>query len=164
MSEPRPRHVLVVCTANICRSPMAEVLLEAEGRRQGRPIKARSGGVMGLIGRPADPKAVKAVGEIGLDLTAHRSKGVDDEDIAWADHVLVMELRHQMELHQRLPQSEGKVLMLGPFAGLHEVADPVGGWIFKFRKSRDQLQRAVQRFVQQMPPDAVEPQEPVSAG
>ncbi len=154
MTDPSPRTVLAVCTANICRSPMAEVLLEAEGRRQGRPIVARSGGVMGLIGRPADPKSVKAVAELGLDLSAHRSSGITEEDVDWADYIVVMELRHQMELHRRFPRSEGKVLLLGPFGGQHEIADPVGGWFYKFKRSRDEIQRCVARFVAQMPPPA----------
>lgn len=152
MTSPAPRRVLAVCTANICRSPMAEVLLEAEGRRQGRPIEARSGGVLGLIGRPADPKSVKAVAELGLDLSGHRSSGITDEVVAWADYIVVMELRHQMELHRRFPQSEGKVLLLGPFGGQHEIADPVGGWYYKFKRSRAELQRCIARFVAQMPP------------
>lgn len=156
MTDPDPRRVLAVCTANICRSPMAEVLLVAEGRRQRRPIEARSGGVLGFIGRPADPKSVKAVSEIGLDLSAHQSRGISAEDVAWSEYILVMELRHQMELHRRFPESEGKVLLLGTFGGQHEIGDPVGGWIFKFRRSRDEIQRCVRRFVEGMPARATD--------
>ena len=153
----QPVHILVVCTANICRSPMAEVLLRAEGRRQRRAVEVRSGGIMGLIGRPADPKAVKAVGQLGLDLQAHRSKGISEDDVAWADHILVMELRHMTALHQRIPSAEGKVLLLGTFGGGHEVSDPIGGWFFRFKRTRDLLQRCCARFVEQMPAPPAEP-------
>ena len=99
MSTEAPRHVLVVCTANSCRSPMAEGPLKAAADCRGRPVAVKSGGVMELIGRPADPKAVKVCKELDIDLRAHRSQGIDAATVAWADHILVMELRHQIELH-----------------------------------------------------------------
>lgn len=151
MSPEAPRHVLVVCTANICRSPMAEGLLKAAADRRGRPVAVKSGGVMGLIGRPADPKAVKVCKELDIDLSAHRSQGIDAATVAWADFILVMELRHQIELHRRFPESEGKVMLLGNFGGMHEIDDPVGGWTFRFRRSRDRLQRCVEAFLDQLP-------------
>lgn len=147
----RPTRVLVVCTANICRSPMAEVLLKAEGRRQRKPLEVRSGGTLNLVGRPAADNSVRAMEEMGLPLDQHRSKGIAEEDIAWADHILVMELRHQRDLHVRFPQSEGKVLLMGTFGGAHEVDDPVNRWMFRFRRTARLLQRAAERFVAQLP-------------
>ena len=107
---------------------------------------------MGLIDRQADPLAIKVMGEIGIDIAPHRSGGITDELAEWADHILVMELRHQMELHRRHPATEGKVLMLGSFGGMHEVSDPIGGWRWKFRRSRDDLLRCVLGFMDRLPP------------
>lgn len=147
----RPTRLLVVCTANICRSPMAEALLKHEGRRQDKALELRSGGTLNLIGRPAADNSVRAMEEIGLPLDHHRSKGIGREDIAWADHILVMELRHQRDLHTRFPDSEGKVLLFGTFGGAHEVSDPVNRWMFRFRRTRALLQRSAERFVAQLP-------------
>ena len=146
----RPTRVLVVCTANICRSPMAEALLKAEGRRQKKALELRSGGTLNLVGRPAAANSVRAMEEIGLPLDQHRSKGIQAQDVAWADHILVMELRHQRDLHARFPDSEGKVLLFGTFGGSHEVDDPVNRWMFRFRRTRSLLQRAAERFVAQL--------------
>ena len=88
------------------------------GQKRGWPIDVRSGGIMGLIDRQADPLAIKVMGEIGIDIAPHKSGGITDELAEWADHILVMELRHQMELHRRHPAAEGKVLMLGSFGGM----------------------------------------------
>ena len=152
MSESRPHRLLFVCTANICRSPMAEGLARDYARRRGWPVEVRSGGIMGLMDKPAAANAVAVMKEIGVDISMHRSGGIDDELLEWADYVLVMELRHQSVLHERHPQCEGRVMMLGPFGGIHEVADPVGGWKWRFRKSRDSLKTCTEAFMDRLPP------------
>ncbi len=154
----RPHRLLFVCTANICRSPMAEGWARQYARQRGWPVETRSGGIMGLMGHPADPLAVRVMAEADADIGAHQSKGVEEEDMAWADHVLVMELRHASVLRQRFPQHEGKILLLGSFGGLVEVPDPIGGWRWRFRKSRDQIQRCVIGFMDQLPPPTVLPE------
>ena len=75
MSEPRPHRLLFVCTANICRSPMAEGLARDYARRRQWPVEVRSGGVMGLIGKPAASNAVAVMREIGIDISNHQSGG-----------------------------------------------------------------------------------------
>ncbi len=139
----RPHRLLFVCTANICRSPMAEGWARALAARSGLPLEARSGGVMGLIGRPADPLAVRVMGEVGVDLNEHRSGGLPAPLLAWADRIVVMELRHQRWVGENAPTEAHKVLQLGSFGGAAEVPDPVGGWRWRFRGSRDLLERCV---------------------
>lgn len=152
MSEVRPHRLLFVCTANICRSPMAEGLARSYAAARGWPVEVRSGGILGLIDKPAAANAVHVMREKGIDISTHRSGGIDDELIEWADYILVMELRHQSKLHERHPQCEGRVMLLGPFGGLHEVSDPVGGWKRKFRKSRDTINKCVIGFMDRLPP------------
>lgn len=152
----RPHHLLFVCTANICRSPMAAGAARDYVRRRGWDVDIDSAGIMGLIGRPAHPLAVKVMGEVGVDVAPHRSKGVTEELVEWADYILVMELQHQIKLHREFPASENKVLMLGTFGGTHEIRDPIGGWRWRFRGARDQIVRSVQGFVDQLPPKAAD--------
>ena len=149
--KPRPLHLLVVCSANICRSPMAEALVREAVMSRGHRVEVRSGGVLGIEGRAADPKAVSVMEELGLDISRHQSRGITEEDIRWADFILVMELRHQSTLHERFPSSEGKVLLLGTFGGGHEIGDPIGRWRWHFRRSRDELHRCAERFAAQLP-------------
>lgn len=142
----RPRRLLMVCTANICRSPMAEGYARSLGH------ELRSGGILGLEGRPADPLAVRVMAEKGIDIADHVSSGISEEDIAWADHVLVMEMRHRVKLVQRHSSAGDKVLLLGQFGGQHELADPVGGWRWRFRRSRDDIMRCIDGFLAAAPP------------
>lgn len=137
----------MVCSGNICRSPMAEALAPMVGDRMGVDVRAKSAGTLGLVDRPADPKSVAVCREIGLDLRAHRSQGLSDELVAWADRILVMELSHAAHVREFFPDSADKVLQLGPFAGLAEIPDPIGGWTFQFRRCRDQLERGLEAFL-----------------
>jgi len=90
--------------------------------------------------------------EVGIDISAHRSGGIDEEQVKWADYILVMELNHQIQLHRKFEASDGKVLMLGTFGGLHEIADPIGGWRWKFRSIRDEIERCIAGFFDHLPP------------
>jgi protein-tyrosine-phosphatase len=159
MTEPSPLRLLFVCTGNICRSPMAEGIARHYGLVRGWPVQARSGGILGIIDKPADPLAVKVMAEIDMDISGHRSGGIDDALVDWADHILVMELGHSMRLRERHPGAADKTLMLGNFGGMMEVQDPIGGWRWKFRGCRDGLLRCVQGFMDQLPP----PQSPIQA-
>jgi len=152
----RPHRLMFVCTANICRSPMAAGLARAEADRRGMPVEIRSGGVLDMIGRPAAPNAVRACAEVDSDITHHRSAGVTADDASWADAMLVMEMRHQQELHMRHPELDGRVVLLGTFGGRPEIDDPVGGWMWRFRRTRKLLQRSIERFLDLLDPTGVD--------
>lgn len=68
--------ILVVCTGNVCRSPMAEGLLRAALRRRfgdAAPLVS-SAGTHGWEGSAAMPGSVEAARELGVDITAHRGR------------------------------------------------------------------------------------------
>ncbi len=151
----RPHHLMFVCTANICRSPMAEGIARAEADRRGLPVRVRSGGILGFVDKPAAANAIAACKEVGIDISGHRSKGITEDDVAWADAILVMEMRHQRELHNRFPELDGRVVLLGTFGGRPEIDDPVGGWMWRFRRTRKLLERSVARFYDLLDPRGI---------
>ncbi len=147
-----PHRLLFVCTANICRSPMAEAFARAYADERGWALEAQSCGVNALPDNPAAPRSVRAMQEIGLDITAHRSRPVDAEMIAWASHVLVMEIRHATAVRERFPEADGKVMMLGTFGGVMEIEDPYGAWFMpRYRSCREELKRCVSVFMDRLP-------------
>ena len=149
-----PIRLFFVCTGNICRSPMAAGFARHWAQQRGRAVEVRSGGTANLIGRSADPLAIRVMGEVGVDIGPHRSSGVRAEDIAWADHILVMEMNHQLQLAERFEGVSEKTLQLGTFGGVATIEDPIGGWRWRFRGSRDVIQRCVERFMDRLPPPA----------
>jgi protein-tyrosine-phosphatase len=130
---------------------MGEALAPFLGKDYGHQIEAKSAGTMGLIDRPADPKSVDVVAELKLDLSQHKSQGITKELVDWADYILVMERRHGTKIRTRFPKAGDKILELGSFGSLSEIQDPIGGWKFKFRKIRKQIEKCLHSFLRQLP-------------
>lgn len=112
-------NILVLCIGNICRSPIAEGLL-----KQAFPEKnIYSAGLGALVGRPADPPAVKISEEHGLDITAHRAQAISSVLVNQADLILTMDLEQKRHVESHYPSARGKVFRLCEFKKM-DVADP----------------------------------------
>jgi protein-tyrosine phosphatase len=88
--------VLVVCTGNVCRSPIAEGLLRAAfAERMGPDMpEVASAGTMGWTGSGAHPSSIRAAAERGVDISGHRAREVSEEDVARADLIVAMAPEH----------------------------------------------------------------------
>jgi protein-tyrosine-phosphatase len=150
--------VLFVCSGNICRSPMAEGLALTYASRRGRAIEAKSAGTLGIVGRSADPYAMMVCQEIGVDIAGHQSQGLSSELIRWCDYAIVMEYAHAAFIRAKYPEVGEKLLLLGSFGGAMEIGDPIGGWKFQFRWSRDEIKKCVETFLDRIP--AKKPERP----
>ena len=82
--------ILVVCTGNICRSPIGERLL----RQQLPGRQVTSAGIFGLEGRPADASAQAVALRHGLSLEGHVARRVTCSLLQQSDLILVMEPEH----------------------------------------------------------------------
>jgi len=97
--------VLVVCTGNVCRSPIAEGLLRAalQARLDGAAPTVVSAGTMGWEGSGADPASVEAAAERGVDISEHRAREVRPDEVAAAELVLAMAREHADALADLAP-------------------------------------------------------------
>ncbi len=85
--------VLVVCTANVCRSPMGAALLAQHLRDIGSPTRALSAGTHAIPMEVA-ADSVDVMAERGIDISGHTPRLLARDDIHWADLVLTMECSH----------------------------------------------------------------------
>jgi protein-tyrosine phosphatase len=136
--------VLVVCTGNSCRSPMAQIMLA--DMLEGTSTFVFSAGTVAPVGNPATATAVQVMREIGLDLTRQRARQLEPGMVRAADFVLVMEKYHRERVVELVPDAAGRTRLLLSFVGRdEEVEDPFGGPIEVYRRALEQMKPALER-------------------
>jgi protein-tyrosine-phosphatase len=136
--------VLIVCTGNTCRSPLAAALLtHILARREARDVLVSSAGTGAWQGAPASEGAYLVGLEHGLDLSAHRARQLTGQLVADADLILTMSRSHRQ---RAIDMGAGdRVHVLGEYSGLPgtdaEVPDPYGGELAEYRATYERLER-----------------------
>ncbi len=101
-------NILIVCTANICRSPVVEALLADRLEKEGYlDWQVASAGTWAMEGHRASHFSVEVLDEHGLDISGHRSSPVSLEVLDWADLVLCLASGHAEALRAEFPE-QGK--------------------------------------------------------
>lgn len=114
------KNIMIVCVGNICRSPMAEALLQHEQPE----LNVFSSGIGALVGKPADPMAISLMAEKGIDLSKHCAQQINSPLVSKADLILTMEQKHVNAIQSKFPESRGKVHLIGKWNDNQEVPDP----------------------------------------
>ena len=134
--------ILLVCTGNTCRSPMAELILRRSLEERGRSdVVVSSAGTGAWDSAPVSEGAYLVSLEHDLDLSEHGARLLNRDLVEAADLILVMARHHRGRVEEL--GGGGKVYLLGEFAGLSgaaaEVSDPFGADIDAYRATFEQL-------------------------
>lgn len=138
----------MICTGNICRSPMAQKLLahalEAEDEPL-RSIQVLSAGVAACSNEAASPFASKAMDSVKLDLSQHRSRPLTSPLLDRSDLILTMTSGHIEAIRDRFPELRTPIFRFREWVptGTREVPDPFGGSLPHYVETRDCLAEAI---------------------
>lgn len=126
--------VLMVCTENICRSPMAEGVLRHHLQHsdlRGRVKVSSAGTRASQRGSKPDQRAVKVAADAGIKLGRIRARRISVHDFLESDYILVMDRENLRDLLDICPtECKPKIsLLLSHLSGhnLDEVPDPYYG-------------------------------------
>lgn len=118
--------ILIVCTGNICRSPIGErylkILLPSK--------KIDSAGTGALINHDADASAVRIAKKNGISLSGHKGKQFTSSLAREYDLILAMERHHIEQIGRIAPEARGKTMLFGHWLDHREIPDP-------YRKSEE---------------------------
>lgn len=102
------KRILVVCTGNICRSPVAAAMLQKDNA----DIEVMSAGLAAGNGG-AEPRIAALAKADGYDLSQHQARQVDRNSLVNADLVLVMSAKQRQMIARSWPEMLGKTLLFG---------------------------------------------------
>lgn len=146
---PAPGHIVIVCTANICRSPMAEGLLAHALSGQPEPLrslKVVSAGIAARGGERVSENSVVALKKVGIDISGHRAQPLTQELLDGALAVFSMTRSHNSIIELQASPVPARLHLFREFMppGAHrEIADPYGGSIKLYEHSRDEMVEAI---------------------
>lgn len=145
------KKIVLVCTGNTCRSPLAGVLLENLMTEE-EEYQIDSAGISAFPGQRAAEMARRAARESGLDLSAHRSQQLSDKMVREADLILTMTVNQARCLWLSYREESGIIFSLGEFAGSAEtVEDPIGQDFEVYRQTREQLKNLLKAAFERIP-------------
>ena len=128
------KRIVFVCTGNTCRSPMAQYLMRRLLKKQGETgYTVSSCGLAARKDAPISPEAATVMAELGIRTASHKAKLWKKTFAKPGTLVVVMTQAHK----RYLPYAN--VFSMAELTGMGDVADPFGGSVDSYRRTRDQL-------------------------
>jgi protein-tyrosine phosphatase len=148
--------VVVICSGNRFRSPIAEAVLRREA--DGLPVRVRSFGTMDLPPGRALSEALELAPGYGLDLMSHRSRPLAGEDLSGADLVIGFEQIHvSMAVVGAKAQRERTFLITELVAGLDETTPPQADGVVELARASVQQADEARKAAHRIPQEIADP-------
>lgn len=146
--------IVTVCTANICRSPMAEALLRHALTAQPEPwknIRVVSAGVAAPKGDSVSENSRVALKKVGIEVGNHTSQPLTKALVQKAALIICMTEGHRAMIHHSFTPSPRNVYLFREFMPgkvEREIGDPFGGPLPLYEACRDEMVEAIPSLVE----------------
>jgi RpiB/LacA/LacB family sugar-phosphate isomerase len=139
--------ILFICTGNVCRSPMAEALFRRAVRGRGE-FRVLSAGIGAMDGHAPTPHSVTAMRELGVDISAQRSRMLTADLVRQADFIFGMTHGHVDTIALLYPPAAEKTFLLREFDESldpyeKDISDPIGSSYEIYVECRDQIEQGI---------------------
>jgi protein-tyrosine phosphatase len=147
-------NILLVCSGNTCRSPLAAAILSDKLARlpEFADATVQSAGVAAWDGTPASEGSYLVALERGLDLSSHRARMLTADQVRDADLILTMGDAHARRVAEL--GGEQKVYLLAEYAGQpredRDIPDPMGGDVAGYRETATLLDELLTAAIARM--------------
>jgi protein-tyrosine-phosphatase len=148
--------ILTVCTANICRSPMAAALLQHALSAQPEPLRSLrvvSAGVAARLGDPISEHSVAALKKVGIDVSQHCAQPLTQQLLDEAFVVLCMTESHRALIHVQADPPPRHLYLFREFIpgeSEKEIADPFGGPLSVYEAARDEMVESIPALIEHL--------------
>ena len=141
--------ILIVCSGNICRSPLAHGLMKHEVSKMELPlIDVTSAGTLDNGENPASKFSVFFAKEYGVDISKHLSRHISQEMIDDSNIILVMEEHHRQYIYENFGR-EKQVFLLTEYPDVKTgkgVFDPYGYDASVYKRVAAEINKHIERI------------------
>jgi protein-tyrosine phosphatase len=134
--------VLMICDGNICRSPMAALVLS----HLMPALDVESAGLSAVIGGKLEPEAAVLLAKRGIDGGAHIARPMNQLMVKSAQLILVMTEQHKDEIEWRYQFSKGRIFRVGEYDGV-DIGDPYGRGQLAFDAAFERIERGLEKWI-----------------
>ncbi len=146
--------IMFVCTGNICRSAMAEVMLRKMAEEEGKNIEIYSCGTTAYTGDTSTEEAIQVMKENQINLEKHRATNIKESKIEEMDVILCATTAHKKIVINQYPELKEKVYTIKEYAeeGTKDldIADPWGYSIQVYRQCAEEIKENLKKIIKKV--------------